>query len=112
MRFGPLEIVIIAVVILIIFGATRLKNAGEKLGGGSGSGGESSSGSSAATRTVARKARLRHPRLQAFGILVIIGGAILVGLSFGIIKAVANIAIWGGAIIFVGAAIVIISRQR
>ena len=104
-----MEIVIIAVVILIIFGATRIKQAGEKLGsGGSGGGG----GSSSAGQAVAKKAPIRYPRLQAFGILVLIGGAILLGLSFGIIKAVANIAIWGGVIIFLGAAIIIIARQR
>lgn len=103
MRLGPLEIIIILVVVLIIFGATRIKQVGEKLGG------SRSGGGSAPARQLSP---IRYPRLQALGILVIIGGIILVGLSFGIIKAVVNIAIWGGAIIFVGAAIIIISRRR
>ncbi len=119
MRFGPLEIVIVAVVILIIFGATRMKNVGKKLaGGGSGS---SSSGSAGGTissagpaRATAKKSSVRHPRLLALGFLVLFGGALLLGLSFININALNNEwAVWvGGAIIFLGAALIIISRQR
>jgi len=112
MRFGPLEIVIVAVVILIIFGATRLKNVGEKLGGGS-SGGGSSSSAPETSRAVAKKASIRYPRLQALGILVLFAGAIVLGLSFVITNTELTwAAIGGGAIIFLGAALIIISRQR
>ena len=107
MRFGPLEIVIIAIVILIIFGATRIKQVSNKLG--SGGGDSSSSGRSASAK---QSLPVRYPRLQALGILVIIGGAIVLGLSFIIDEAILTWAIGGGIIVFLGTALIIISRRR
>jgi len=108
MKFGPLEIVVIAVVVLIIFGATRIKSYGEKLGGGGSGGG----GGSSASQPAAKKVSVRHPRLQAIGILILFGGAIILGLSFVITKTVLTWAVWGGAVVFLGAALIIIARQR
>jgi hypothetical protein len=107
MRFGPLEIVIIAIVILIIFGATRIKQVSNKLGGGGGD--RSSSGRSAPAK---QSPPVRYPRLQALGILILIGGAIVLGLSFIIDEAILTWAIGGGIIVFLGVALIIISRRR
>jgi hypothetical protein len=91
-----------------------MKSVGDKLSGGRSSSGGSSSaaGSAEPTRATAKKASIRHPRLQALGFLVLFGGAIILGLSFVITKTVLTWAIWGGAIVFVGTALIIIARQR
>ena len=100
MRLGPLEIIIILVVVLIIFGATRIKQVGEKLGGSSG--GQSSK----------KATPIRHPRLQAFGILIVAGGITLMAISLGLLKVIAPYTIWGAVIIAVGVTAVIIARRR
>ena len=103
MRLGPLEIIIILVVVLIIFGATRIKQVGENIGRRTSSGNRQSS----------KKATpIRHPRLQAFGILIVTGGIILMAVSLGLLKVIAPYTIWGAVIIAVGVTVVIIARRR
>ena len=105
MRMGPLEIVIILVVVLIIFGATRIKRVGETIGRKT-----SSSGSEQGTEKKVTK--ISHPRLQALGITTVITGAILMAVSLGLLKAIAPYTIWGAVIIAVGVTVVIISRRQ
>ncbi len=82
MRLGPLEIVIILVVVLVIFGATKMTDVGKRIGGG----GKSKSGGRAGSETKA--APIRYPRLQMTGILIVVAGAILLGISYGLLKLV------------------------
>jgi hypothetical protein len=105
MRLGPLEIVIILVVVLIIFGATKMTDVGKRIGGG-----KSKSDSRASNETKAEP--IRHPRLQMTGILVVVAGAILLGISYGLLKLVGTVGIWAIVIIVVGVTMVIISRRR
>ena len=104
MRLGPLEIVIILVIFLIIFGATRVKQVGEAIGRrtSSSSGGQSSK----------KATPIRHPRLQIFGITTIIAGAILMAFSFGLLKFVALASIWAAVIIAIGVTLMIVARRR
>lgn len=104
MRFGLLEIVLIAVVVLIIFGVTRAKQVGERLGGKS-----SSSGSSGSAK---KPVPIRYPRLQAFGFVIVVGGTVLLALSFGLIKAIAGYAVWGAVVTAIGVTMVILARRR
>ena len=106
MRLGPLEIVIILVVVLIIFGATRMTDMGKRIG----SGGKSKSDSRAGSETKA--APIRYPRLQMTGILIVVAGAVLLGISYGLLKLVGTIGIWAIVIIVIGVTMVIISRRR
>ena len=101
MRFGLLEIVLVAVVILIIFGLTRAKQVGERLGG--------KSGSSGSSEPAKKSVPVRSPRLQAFGFVIVVGGIVLLALSFGLIKAIAGYAVWGAVVTAIG---VTISRPR
>ncbi len=107
MRLGPLEIVIILVVVLVIFGATKMTDVGKRIGGG---GGKSKSDSRAGSETKA--APIRYPRLQMTGILIVVAGAILLGISYGLLKLVGTIGIWAIVIIVIGVTMVIISRRR
>ncbi len=103
MRLGPLEIIIILVVVLIIFGATRIKQVGENIGR------RTSSGSGQSSK---KATPIRHPRLQAFGILIVAGGITLMAISLGLLKVIAPYTIWGAAIIAIGVTVVIIARRR
>lgn len=101
MRLGPMEIVIILVVVLVIFGATRMAQIGQKIG-------SSGKGQSRKEEVVP----IPHPSLQMAGIITVIAGATLLAISFGIMKAVAPYALWGVVIIAVGVTIVMIARHR
>jgi len=101
---GPLEIVIILVIVLIIFGATRMTQIGQSIGKKTSSAGEQS-GETGVTRA-------GHPRLQIIGILIVVIGAVLMALSLGLIKAIAPYTIWAAVIIAIGVTTVIIARRR
>lgn len=105
MRLGPLEIVIILVVVLVIFGATKMTDVGKRIGGG-----KSKSDGRAGSETKA--APIRHPRLQMTGILIVVAGAILLGISYGLLKLVGAVGILAIVIIAIGVTMVIISRRR
>ena len=105
MRLGPLEIVIILVVVLVIFGATKMTDVGRRIGGGKGK-------SSGRAGSETKAAPIRHPRLQMTGILVVVAGAILLGISYGLLKLVGAVGIWAIVIIAIGVTMVIISRRR
>lgn len=104
LRFGPLEIIIIIVVILVLFGASKL----------SGLNRGSSNKKSSSERTVARKPSppIKHPGLQLFGLMVIAIGLILLGVSYGLLKLIAPWGIWALVIIGVGGTIVLLARRR
>lgn len=105
MRLGPLEIIIILVVVLVIFGATKMTDVGKRIGGGKGkSGGRAGS--------EAKATPIRYPRLQMTGILIVVAGAILLGISYGLLKLVGAVGIWAIVIIAIGVTMVIISRRR
>ena len=106
MRLGPLEIVIILVVVLIIFGATKMTDVGKRISGG----GKGQSGSRASSETKA--APIRYPRLQMTGIFIVAAGAILLAISYGLLKLVGAWGIWAIVLIAIGVTLVIISRRR
>jgi len=106
MRLGPLEIVIILAVVLIIFGATKMTDVGRRIGGG----GKGKSGGRASNETKA--APIRHPRLQMTGIFIVVAGAIMLAISYGLFKLVGAVGIWAVVLIAVGVTMVIISRRR
>ena len=106
MRLGPLEIVIILAVVLIIFGATKMTDVGRRIGGG----GKSKSGGRAGSETKA--APIRYPRLQMTGIFIVVAGAIMLAISYGLFKLVGVVGIWAIVLIAVGVTMVIISRRR
>ena len=103
LRFGPLEILIVAVVILVLFGVSRLSGLNK------GSGGKKNSSSE---RAVAKKQSppIKHPGLQLFGISVIAIGLVLLGISYGLLKLIAPWGIW--AIVLIGAGVLIIALSR
>lgn len=103
-RMGPLEIVIILVIVLIIFGATKMTQIGQSIGKKTSSTGEQGSET--------RVTRAGHPRLQIIGILIVVIGAVLMALSLGLIKAIAPYTIWAAVIIAIGVTTVIIARRR
>ena len=105
MRMGPLEIVIILVIVLIIFGATKIKQVGQNIGKRTSSTGKEQT-------TEKKVTEIRHPRLQALGITTVIVGAILMAVSLGLLRAIAPYTIWGAVIIAVGVTVVIISRRQ
>lgn len=105
MRLGPLEIVIILAVVLVIFGATKMTDVGKRIGGGKGK-----SGGRAGSETKA--APIRHPRLQMTGIFIVVAGAIMLAISYGLFKLVGAVGIWAVVLIAVGVTMVIISRRR
>jgi sec-independent protein translocase protein TatA len=105
MRLGPLEIVIILVVVLVIFGATKMTDLGKRVGGD-----KSKSGGRAGSEKKAEP--IRYPRLQMTGILIVVAGAILLAISYGLLKLVGTVGIWAIVLIAVGVTLVIISRRR
>lgn len=105
MRMGPLEIVIILVVVLVIFGATKMTQVGKSISR------RTSSNSSEQTSTK-KVAPIRYPRVQAFGFVIAVGGIVILGLSFGLIKAIAGYAVWGAVVTAIGVTMVILARQR
>lgn len=105
MRMGPLEIVIILVVVLVIFGATKMTQVGQSISRKT----SSNSKEQASTKKVAP---IRYPRLQAFGFVIAVGGVVLLALSFGLIKAIAIYAVWGAVVTAVGVTMVILARQH
>ncbi|MES0278686.1 MAG: twin-arginine translocase TatA/TatE family subunit [Dehalococcoidales bacterium] len=105
MRLGPLEIVIILVVVLVIFGATKMTDVGRRIGGGKGKSGGRASSETKATP-------IRYPRLQMTGIFIVVAGAIMLAISYGLFKLVGAVGIWAVVLISVGVTMVIISRRR
>jgi hypothetical protein len=105
MRLGPLEIVIILAVVLIIFGATKMTDVGKRIASGKGqSGGRASSETKAAP--------IRYPRLQMAGIFIVAAGAIMLAISYGLLKLVGAVGIGAIVLIAIGVTLVIISRRR
>jgi sec-independent protein translocase protein TatA len=110
-RLGPLEIVIILVIILVLFGASRVTKVGQNIG-------KRISGSDEEEEKPARRRRktkktpaASNPRLQIFGILTVVIGIIFLAVSFGIFKWVTSIGIWGLVIMAVGVTMVFIARR-
>jgi hypothetical protein len=105
MRLGPLEIIIILAVVLIIFGATKMTDVGKRIGGGKN---QSGSRTSSETKVVP----IRYPRLQMAGIFIVAVGAILLAISWGLLKLIGAWGIWAIVLMAVGVTLVIISRRR
>lgn len=115
-RMGPLEIVIILVIILIIFGASKVSQVGKDIGKRFGNEGEEEE-----ERPVKRTRRKKaveqpkgsaHPRMQIFAVVALVVGASLLGVSFGVLKYVSAIGIWGIVVIAVGATLLVLSRRK
>ena len=109
-RLGPLEIVIILVIILVLFGASRVTKVGQNIG-------KRFSGSDEEEKPTRRRRKTKktqastHPRLQIFGILTVVIGIVFLAVSFGIFKWVTSIGIWGLVIMAVGVTMVFIARR-
>jgi hypothetical protein len=82
-----------------------MTDVGKRIGGGKGK-----SGGRAGSETKA--APIRHPRLQMTGIFIVVAGAIMLAISYGLFKLVGAVGIWAVVLIAVGVTMVIISRRR
>jgi hypothetical protein len=107
-RVSPLEIVLILIVVLIIFGATKMTQIGQKISGSS----RSKASETESRNLPPKELTSPHPRLQLLGIITVIAGVIVLGIGLAIMKAIAPVAIWGGVIIAIGVTIFILSRRK
>ena len=103
MRFGAGELLIVALVIFVLFGLTRLR--GQK---------EEPLAPSPRRDQVIRINKpktAKHLNFQLFGLLILIAGAVMIGIGLGFIQA--DLLTLGGiAVIVLGVVIVIVARRR
>jgi len=110
-RLGPLEIIIILVIILALFGASRVTKVGQNIGKRfSGSDGEEEKPARRRRKTKKTQSTT-NSRLQIVGILTVVIGIVFLAVSFGIFKWVSSIGIWGLVIMVVGVVMVYIARR-
>ena len=101
MRLGFQEILLVVAVIALIFGISRIV----KLGKGQPTERE--------TRPAPRPpARAAHPRLQLLGIIMLAGGAILLVISYELLKGIATGFIWATVIIALGLIVLVFASRR
>ncbi len=105
MRFGALEIGIVIVIALIIFGVTRLKQLGRSTAG---------ENEAPARRKRTRKAQkqARHPRIQILGVILVLVGILVLLTNINLARWVAMAPIWALAIAAIGLVTIFIARRR
>jgi len=111
-RLGPLEIVIILVIILVLFGASRVTKIGQNLGKRAGGSDEDDEKPARRRRKPNKKQSTTNSRLQLFGILTLVLGIAFLAFSFGVFKWVSSIGLWGLAIMAAGVVMVYIARRN
>jgi len=100
MRLGAPEILLIVAVIVVIFGISRIGKLGKEQ-------------REAAARQVRRTPpSTGHPRLQLLGIVLLAGGAILLVISYELLKGIASGFIWATVIIALGLILFISASRR
>ena len=109
-RFGPLEIVIILVIVLVLFGASRVTKIGQNIGKRV-SGSDEEEEKPRRRRKPKKKQSTTNSRLQLFGIFTVVMGIVFLAVSFGIFKWVSTVGIWGLVIMAVGVVMVYIARR-
>ncbi len=110
-RMGPLEIIIILVIILVLFGASRVTKIGQNIGKRFNDSEEEEEKSARRRRKPKKKQSTTNSRLQIFGILIVVIGIIFLTVSFGVFKWVSSIGIWGLVIMAIGVTMVYIARR-
>ena len=110
-RLGPLEIVIILVIILVLFGASRVTKIGQNIGKRVSGSDEEEEKPVRRRKKPKKKQSKVNSRLQLFGILVVVIGIIFLAVSFGVFKWVSTVGIWGLVIMVVGVVMVYIARR-
>jgi sec-independent protein translocase protein TatA len=111
LRLGPLEIIIILVIILVLFGASRVTKIGQNIGKRVSGSSEEDEKTPRRRRKPKKKQSNVNSRLQLFGILVVVIGIVFLAISFGVFKWVSTVGIWGLVIMAVGIVMVYIARR-
>ena len=99
MRLGFLEIGIIVVLVLLIFGITRMMRPGQNVPKREKQEGE-------------KTGEVRHPRLRLSGIILIIVGIIILLVSVSLVKWIFWGGLWALIIVAIGLLVIIIARHR
>jgi TatA/E family protein of Tat protein translocase len=110
LRLGPLEIIIILVIILVLFGASRVTKIGQNIGKRV-SGSNEEEEKPRRRRKPKKKQSTTNSRLQLFGIFTVVIGIVFLAVSFGVFKWVSTVGIWGLVIMAIGVVMVFIARR-
>lgn len=115
-RMGVLEIVLIAVIILMVLGASKVGQIGKNIGKRFDDSEEETE--ELPVKRTRRKKKVEtskgapHPKMQTLAIVVLIAGAAFVGVGLSVIRSVSTIVIAGIVIIAMGATLLVLSRRR
>ncbi len=108
MRFGPLEIGIIIVIIIIIFAVTRMMRIGKNTA-------EQDKAPVVRKRTAANKAgvkSIRRSRIQILGIIFVLVGILILLSSLNLLKWIPLGFMWASIIAAIGLVTIFIARRR
>ncbi len=108
MRFGPLEIGIVIVIIIIIFAITRMRQLGKNTA-------EQDRSPVVRKRTAANNERvksIRRSRFQILGSIFVLVGILILLSSLNLLKWIFWGPIWASVIVVIGLATIFIARRR